>query len=49
MSIIVKFFVAPVDASAAMALQSGPGRTFESLSFGNFDPEDPPRERLRLI
>lgn len=40
MSIIVKFFVAPDDTSAALALQTGPGRTFESLSFGNFDPEE---------
>nr|WP_202435952.1 hypothetical protein [Streptomyces sp. SID7834] len=23
-----------------MALQTGPGRAFESLSFGNFDPEE---------
>ncbi|MFE1315650.1 hypothetical protein [Streptomyces sp. NPDC058755] len=38
MSIIVEFFVAPDDASAASALQAGPGRA-ESLSFGNFDPE----------
>jgi hypothetical protein len=37
-SIIVEFFVAPDDASAALALQTGPGRA-ESLSFGNFDPE----------
>ncbi|MFC9948963.1 MULTISPECIES: hypothetical protein [Streptomyces] len=40
MSIIVKFFVAPDDTSASLALQTGPGRTFESLSFGNFDPEE---------
>ncbi|MFE3527069.1 hypothetical protein ACFXOD_36980 [Streptomyces sp. NPDC059161] len=40
MSIIVKFFVAPDDTSASLALQSGPGRAFESLSFGNFDPEE---------
>ncbi|MFK0238020.1 hypothetical protein [Streptomyces vinaceus] len=40
MSIIVKFFVAPDDTSAGMALQTGPGRAFESLSFGNFDPEE---------
>jgi hypothetical protein len=39
-SIIVKFFAAPDDASAASALQTGPGRAFESLSFGNFDPEE---------
>ncbi|MFE9138502.1 hypothetical protein [Streptomyces sp. NPDC007355] len=40
MSIIVRFFVAPDDTSAGLALQSGPGRAFESLSFGNFDPEE---------
>ncbi|MGW7342640.1 hypothetical protein [Streptomyces sp. NPDC054854] len=40
MSIIVKFFVAPDDTSADLALQSGPGRAFESLSLGNFDPEE---------
>ncbi|MER7812877.1 hypothetical protein [Streptomyces sp900116325] len=40
MSIIVKFFVAPDDTSAALVLHTGPGRAFESLSFGNFDPED---------
>ncbi|MEU9028979.1 hypothetical protein AB0D46_15930 [Streptomyces sp. NPDC048383] len=40
MSIIVKFFVAPDDTSADLALQTGPGRAFESLSLGNFDPEE---------
>ncbi|MFF9500978.1 hypothetical protein [Streptomyces sp. NPDC014656] len=40
MSTIVKFFAAPDDASASLALRSGPGRAFESLSFGNFDPEE---------
>ncbi|MFE7100047.1 hypothetical protein [Streptomyces erythrochromogenes] len=40
MSLIVKFFVAPDDASAALTLRTGPGRTFESLSFGNFDAEE---------
>ncbi|MFD9408228.1 hypothetical protein ACFWBN_14590 [Streptomyces sp. NPDC059989] len=40
MSIVVKFFVAPDDTSAGLALQTGPGRAFESLSFGNFDPEE---------
>ncbi|MGW9453396.1 hypothetical protein [Streptomyces sp. NPDC055632] len=40
MSIIVKLFVAPDDTSAALTLQTGPGRAFESLSFGNFDPEE---------
>lgn len=36
----MKFFVAPDDTSASLAIQSGPGRAFESLSFGNFDPEE---------
>ncbi len=36
----MKFFVAPDDTSAGLALQTGPGRVFESLSFGNFDPEE---------
>ncbi|MGV9892759.1 hypothetical protein [Streptomyces sp. NPDC003395] len=40
MSIIVEFFAAPDDASAALVLQAGPRRAFESLSFGNFDPEE---------
>ncbi|MEV5008704.1 MULTISPECIES: hypothetical protein [unclassified Streptomyces] len=40
MSIIVEFFVAPDDTSAALVLQTGPRRAFESLSFGNFDPEE---------
>ncbi|MGK5557807.1 hypothetical protein ACSNOI_40010 [Actinomadura kijaniata] len=40
MSIIVKFFMAPDDASAALTLPTGPRRAFESLSFGNFDPEE---------
>ncbi|MGW1638452.1 hypothetical protein [Streptomyces lavendulae] len=40
MSLIVKFFMAPDDTSAGLAVQTGPGRAFESLSFGNFDPEE---------
>lgn len=36
----MKFFVAPDDTSAGLALQTGPERAFESLSFGNFDPEE---------
>ncbi|MFD8636042.1 hypothetical protein [Streptomyces sp. NPDC059533] len=39
MSIIVEFFMAPNDASAASVLKTGPGRA-GSLSFGNFDPEE---------
>lgn len=34
----LEFFVAPDDTSASLALQTGPGRAFESLLFGNFDP-----------
>ncbi|MFE5829412.1 hypothetical protein ACFQ67_02135 [Streptomyces sp. NPDC056488] len=40
MSTIVKFFVAPDDTSAGLVLRTGPGQGFESLSFGNFDPEE---------
>ncbi|SEC20763.1 hypothetical protein SAMN05216489_00157 [Streptomyces sp. 3213] len=40
MSISIEFFVAPDDASAARVLETGPRRTYESLSFGNFDPEE---------
>lgn len=39
-SIIVESFAAPDDASAALVLQTGPQRAFESLAFGNFDPEE---------
>ena len=31
--------MAPDDTSAASTVQAGTGRTFESLSFGSFDPE----------
>ncbi|MEV6676796.1 hypothetical protein AB0N09_07980 [Streptomyces erythrochromogenes] len=37
---MVKFFGAPDDTSASLALRSGPGQAFESVSFGNFDPEE---------
>ncbi|MFF5900623.1 hypothetical protein ACFY8O_32525 [Streptomyces argenteolus] len=40
MSIIVEFFAAPDDAAAARLLRTGPRRACESLSFGNFDPEE---------
>ncbi|MFJ8764165.1 hypothetical protein [Streptomyces clavifer] len=40
MSTIVKFFAAPDDASAALAVEAGPGPAYESLSFGNFDVEE---------
>ncbi|MFJ3723204.1 hypothetical protein ACIPYQ_11605 [Streptomyces sp. NPDC090045] len=40
MSTLVKFFVAPDDAAAALVVGAGPGRTVESLSFGNFDSEE---------
>lgn len=39
-SVIVEFFAAPDDASAALVPQTGPRHAFESLSFGNFDPEE---------
>lgn len=40
MSITLKSFMAPDDTSASLGLRTGPGRTFESLFFGNFDPEE---------
>ncbi|MEY2241927.1 hypothetical protein AB8A21_03045 [Streptomyces sp. BF23-18] len=40
MSTIVEFFAAPDDAAAALVLRTGPRHPFESLSFGNFDPEE---------
>lgn len=40
MSIIVEFFMAPDDTAAASVLLPGPRRSFESRSFGNFDPEE---------
>ncbi|MFZ4153678.1 hypothetical protein [Streptomyces pseudogriseolus] len=40
MSVIVEFFAAPDDASAALALRTGPRTAYESLSFGNFDAEE---------
>ncbi|MFB8026351.1 hypothetical protein ACFQ6U_04820 [Streptomyces sp. NPDC056465] len=40
MSSIVKFFAASDDTSASLALRTGPGRAFESLSFGDFAPEE---------
>lgn len=40
MSIIVEFFAAPDDASAAQVLPAGPTHASESLSFGNFDPAE---------
>lgn len=38
-SIVVEFFAAADDVSAALVLRAGPRRAFESLSFGDFDPE----------
>ncbi|MFE1877500.1 hypothetical protein ACFW9N_42785 [Streptomyces sp. NPDC059496] len=40
MSTVITFFVAPDDTAAALVLQTGPGRACESVSFGNFDPEE---------
>ncbi|GAB2828292.1 hypothetical protein GCM10027176_35590 [Actinoallomurus bryophytorum] len=37
MSIIIKFFVAPDDTSAAAIVDRGPTGLFESLDAGNFD------------
>ncbi|GGT01101.1 hypothetical protein [Streptomyces chromofuscus] len=49
MSIIVTFFVAPDDTSAARTLQTGPERAFESLSFGTIDAEEAVVEWERLL
>ncbi|MER5852874.1 hypothetical protein ACFC0C_38870 [Streptomyces sp. NPDC056178] len=37
MSIIIKYFIAPDDTSAASIVDSGPDGVFGSLSCGNFD------------
>ncbi|MFD9427283.1 MULTISPECIES: hypothetical protein [unclassified Streptomyces] len=49
MSVIVEFSAAPDDTSAALVLQTGPQGVFESLSFGNFDPEEAVVEWERLL
>ena len=36
-SSIIEFFVAPDDAAAAGVAESGPGASFESATYGNFD------------
>ncbi|MEU0409399.1 hypothetical protein ABZ307_16510 [Streptomyces griseorubiginosus] len=48
MSVIVEFFLARDDASAALALPAGPDRA-ASLSYGNFDPEEAVVEWDRLL
>ncbi|MFE5596124.1 hypothetical protein [Streptomyces sp. NPDC056549] len=40
MSKLVKFFIAADDVVAALALRGGPARALESVSWGNFDPEE---------
>ncbi|MFD8593474.1 hypothetical protein ACFV1L_00550 [Kitasatospora sp. NPDC059646] len=40
MSVIVTFFAAPDDASAAAALVAGPEPACDSVDFGSFDPEE---------
>ncbi|MFD9044881.1 hypothetical protein [Streptomyces bottropensis] len=40
MSTVVEFFLAPDDTAAGAALPAGPRGAYESLSFGNFDPEE---------
>lgn len=45
----MKFFVAPDDTSAGLALRAGPGQAYESLSFGDFDPEGAVIEWERLL
>ncbi|MFG2692098.1 hypothetical protein [Kitasatospora sp. NPDC048407] len=48
MSTLITFFTAPDDTSAA-ALPTGPGRAFESVSFGGFDPEEAAVEWEHLL
>ena len=38
-SSIISFFVAPDDAAATTVLDGGPDRTFESVTYGNFDAD----------
>ncbi|MFG2887115.1 hypothetical protein ACGFYV_33325 [Streptomyces sp. NPDC048297] len=40
MSIIIKFFIAPDDTSAASSVDSGPDGVFGSLTCGNFDASE---------
>ncbi|MER6517589.1 hypothetical protein ABT246_12080 [Streptomyces sp. NPDC001553] len=40
MSIIIKFFIAPDDFSAARVVDSGPAGVFGSLACGNFDASE---------
>ncbi|MFF0387244.1 hypothetical protein ACFYS8_00960 [Kitasatospora sp. NPDC004615] len=49
MSILITFFTAPDDTSAAAVLPTGPGRAFESVSFGGFDPEEAAVEWEHLL
>jgi hypothetical protein len=39
MSSIIRFFVAPDDEAAATVVEGGPDKTFESVTFGNFDAD----------
>ena len=39
MSSIIEFFVAPDDEAAATVVDGGPDKTFESVTFGNFDAD----------
>lgn len=39
-SIIIKFFIAPDDTSAASSVDSGPDGVFDSLTCGNFDASE---------
>ncbi|WP_405786226.1 hypothetical protein [Streptomyces sp. NBC_01367] len=49
MSTVITLLVAPDDTAAALVLQTGPGRAFESVSFGNVDPEGAVVEREGLL
>ncbi|MGW7271977.1 hypothetical protein ACWGH5_15780 [Streptomyces sp. NPDC054864] len=40
MSIIIEFFIAPDDSSAASCVEGGPDGVFDSLTCGNFDASE---------
>ncbi|XUL86384.1 hypothetical protein ACQ86D_06475 [Streptomyces galilaeus] len=40
MSIIIRFFLAPDRAAAAVVVEGGPDGVFELLTYGNFDAEE---------
>lgn len=46
---LVEFFLAADDVVAALVLREGPGRGMESVSCGNFDPEEAVLEWSTLL